>query len=437
MNDPIKIVYNWIGPRGPLINTEIPNLLSLASAGDGTSTNSTRFWADDVFHRLFMHNGNYPLSSSFMTSHNDTFIYPFTLSWRVPFNYYLYGGSGILEFSHTPQHIIHQVRVNKGFFLIDLSAEAYVKHEHLNALHSYFSHFHKIPMGKIIYLTGCANANQLYALWCERNGIPNDPMQRMVLISFPTSQYGIASNMKSTVAPPLYNDARVPDKLFLMWNRRYRPHRIALCLGLNQANLIDRSYVSLGLTDPEMPTAFFPEVAKHAYGYNLEIPHEEIDKLASKLPLVLDGETDIMKMCGDFDSATRHYYENSLVSIVTETNFEAPEISMTEKSFKPVKEKHPFIIVGSTGSLQAMRQFGFKTFSDFWDESYDNILDSTIRMRKILDLCIEIGTWSPEKILEFRRNVKPIVDHNFEVVKKNVTIEITQNITTAIRDRTK
>ena len=65
------------------------------------------------------------------------------------------------------------------------------------------------------------------------------------------------------------------------------------------------------------------------------------------LPLVLDGETNVNQMCQDFDNAARNYYQNSLVSIVTETNFDSPELTLTEKSFKPAKEKHPFMIMGS------------------------------------------------------------------------------------------
>ena len=31
MSDKIRIAYNWIGPRGPIPNTEVPNILNLAS----------------------------------------------------------------------------------------------------------------------------------------------------------------------------------------------------------------------------------------------------------------------------------------------------------------------------------------------------------------------------------------------------------------------
>jgi hypothetical protein len=124
-------------------------------------------------------------------------------------------------------------------------------------------------------------------------------------------------------------------------------------------------------------------------------------------------------MCEDRDMEARGFYENSLVSLVTETNYNLSTVTLTEKSFKPVKEKHPFIIVGAQGSLQAMRDLGYKTFSEFWDESYDDLHDPKARMVAIVNICKEIGSWDNEKILDFKRRVKHILDYNFNLLRKS------------------
>ena len=98
----------------------------------------------------------------------------------------------------------------------------------------------------------------------------------------------------------------------------------------------------------------------------------------SKLPLEIDGETEIGEMCADRTGNARKFYQNSLLSIVTETNWDLPHLTSTEKSFKPFRDKHPFIIVGVDGALKSMRNLGFKTFSEFWDESYDEIEDCNL-----------------------------------------------------------
>ena len=49
MTDKIKLVYNWIGPRGPIWNTEIPNVLSFAGASEQCAVDSHFWWNDDIW----------------------------------------------------------------------------------------------------------------------------------------------------------------------------------------------------------------------------------------------------------------------------------------------------------------------------------------------------------------------------------------------------
>lgn len=433
-NDLIKIVYSWIGPKGPIVNTELPNILSFAGVAEGGSTDSNLYWADDIYWRIFLHNGPFALASTAHMENNETFIYPFTLAWRIQFQNYFLSNNGILEFSHTPNHITHQVRHHRGFFLIELAAEAFIQDSHLMVMHSYFTNLN-IPMGKIIYVTGCMNAETLYDRWCERSGISPDPIHRMNMVSFPISQHALS--MHVSVSPqPNYDETKVPNKLFLVWNRRFRRHRTLLALALDKAGLVDRSYFSMSALDPEMQTVKFKNTIDLYSDPALGLTAEGADAFVNKLPLVIDGETVIAKMCGDFDAAAREFYQDSLVSIVTETNFELAELTLTEKSFKPAKEKHPFIIVGVAGALKAMREFGFKTFGDFWDESYDECEDPKLRLHKIVEVCKDIGSWDSDKILEFRRNVKPIVEHNFQVLKKNTAKIVADKIESIVRSKT-
>lgn len=435
-NDPIKIVYSWIGPKGPIINTELPNILSYCTVGENSYTDSRRFWSDDLYWRIFMHNGNHPLASTFGLSEYEPFIYPYTLGWRIDFQNYFFNDNGLLEFSHTPNHITHQVRHRNGFFLIDYSPEAWVKDSQLHAMHSYFSHYNQIPMGKVIYITGCMNVQELYDNWCDRNGIPNDPMHRMIVVPFPVSQHAISLHIDK-VEEPVYDETYLPEKLFLCWNRRFRQHRTNLALGLDKEGLVDRSYYSMNLTDPEINSVNFVNTVDIYSNPYLKITNEDVSKFVSKLPLVIDGETDIVRMCGDFDRAAKDFYKNSLVSIITETNYELSELTATEKTWKPAKEKHPFIIVGVTGALRTMREFGFQTFDEFWDESYDEEHDPRLRLYKIVKVCKEIGQWTPEQILDFKRRVKPILDHNYNMLKTNTAKTVVDKIREQISKRFK
>jgi hypothetical protein len=251
----------------------------------------------------------------------------------------------------------------------------------------------------------------------------------MNIFSFPISQDSLA--IYFTVHKPQvpeYDTEKVPEKLFLSWNRRHRPHRIAMGFGLDKLKLIDRSYFSMGLTDPENTAMHVTHSYNDYFLKHLHITSEDKNNFVAKLPLKLDGESNVNQMCQDFNDATRPYYQNSLVSLVSETNFDSREVTLTEKSFKPFKEKHPFITVGAPGTLRALKDMGFKTFNEFWDESYDNVADSSDRMQKILRICEYISTWSPSQIVDFRHRVKPILDHNYETLKIRYSVIVASKI---------
>ena len=80
-----------------------------------------------------------------------------------------------------------------------------------------------------------------------------------------------------------------------------------------------------------------------------------------------------------------------------------------------------------------MREFGFQTFSEFWDESYDEEINPTIRLHKIIEVCKYIGTWDKEKILDFKKKVKPILENNYAMVQNDTAKVVARNIENAIR----
>lgn len=72
-------------------------------------------------------------------------------------------------------------------------------------------------------------------------------------------------------------------------------------------------------------------------------------------------------------------FNNTGISVVLETVFDQ-RIHLTEKILRPIACGHPFILAAGPGSLALLRKYGFKTFSPFIDESYDNILDKQKRL---------------------------------------------------------
>ena len=427
MTKPIKVAYSWIGPNGPIANTELPNILSFAAVAETTTVKSNKFWTDDIYLRLFAHNDDYVLSSTCSVENDDEFVFPYSLTWRTPFHTYFFPAAGIMEYSHMPGTIRNAIRLYKGYILLECGPEAWVLPDQLYAIHQYFNTA-KVPLDKIIYLTGCMNVSEIYSKWCTENDIGET---RINLIPYPLARYHMANilNLHEHIEP-VYDSETIPDKLFLCWNRRFRPHRTILLMALEKLGLVDRSYYSMGEVDPEFKSHSFKDALPidlnndNHYG----LANIDMDNVLKKLPLVIDGENEIQEMCTNFTGKAKTIYENSIVSIVTETNWDLPYVTATEKTFKPFVEKHPFILVGVNGALKSMHELGFKTFSEFWDESYDEIEDFNQRLVKIIELCKEIGSWDNEKILDFKRRVKPIIEHNYTVMKNSTTKDIADKL---------
>jgi hypothetical protein len=95
-------------------------------------------------------------------------------------------------------------------------------------------------------------------------------------------------------------------------------------------------------------------------------------------------------VCDQLDSVQQndHHFVNtdlytqSHCSIVLETHFDVDQSGgafLTEKTFKPIKYGQPFVIAGGPGSLQALRDLGYRVFDSIIDNEYDNIVDNTQR----------------------------------------------------------
>jgi hypothetical protein len=103
-----------------------------------------------------------------------------------------------------------------------------------------------------------------------------------------------------------------------------------------------------------------------------------------------------------------------LVYLVTETVATDVRHHLTEKIFKPICMMMPFVLVSTAGSLAYLREFGFKTFGDFWDESYDTVLDDDVRLKIIGDLMADLDSMSRTQQQQLAKDMMPIVLHNFE-----------------------
>lgn len=113
-----------------------------------------------------------------------------------------------------------------------------------------------------------------------------------------------------------------------------------------------------------------------------------------------------------------NYYFETFVDVVTETRFAQPTANISEKTFQPIQYFRPFVLVAPPKSLEYLKTFGFKTFSEFWDESYDDELDHGERLAKIFDLLDSVFSMTNEEQRELYANMLPNLEHNFNRYKE-------------------
>lgn len=104
----------------------------------------------------------------------------------------------------------------------------------------------------------------------------------------------------------------------------------------------------------------------------------------------------------------------SLAYVVTETAYFNRRNHITEKTFKAICQQLPFILVSTAGSLEYMRRYGFRTFNDIWDESYDEEDNDLKRLEKIAKILIDLDSLTQKELQALYRAALPAIQHNFE-----------------------
>jgi hypothetical protein len=105
--------------------------------------------------------------------------------------------------------------------------------------------------------------------------------------------------------------------------------------------------------------------------------------------------------------------QDSLVYVPTETVYFGRRTHLTEKTFKAIALEMPFVLIASAGSLEYLREYGFQTFADIFDESYDTETDDILRVEKVVRLLKDLDDLSAQERQQIHRACLPRVEHNY------------------------
>ena len=121
-------------------------------------------------------------------------------------------------------------------------------------------------------------------------------------------------------------------------------------------------------------------------------------------------------------------WNTSFLHVVGETVWQ-DTVHFTEKIFKPMVFHQPFVVLQAPYSLEYLRSYGFKTFDNWWDESYDTIEDPNERMAAVAD----IVNWIPSQNLEkLRMEMAGVLEHNYRHFYENIPAICLQELRTLL-----
>ena len=210
-------------------------------------------------------------------------------------------------------------------------------------------------------------------------------------------------------------------KKFVSFNGRHRPHRFYVILWMLENGLLEESHVSfLGYQShtyasaSELTTHYLAKQYPHSDTLACQAGH-----LLDRLPLSIDVSLEESQAASAFRkdlawmSQSKTVYDDAYFSVVIDTEVSDDNLFLTPIAYKSFMNLSPFVYFGNPGALEHMRRLGFKTFSPYIDESYDQETNWRTRMKLALDEINKLGSMSMHSLQELYAELWPILEHNY------------------------
>lgn len=126
-----------------------------------------------------------------------------------------------------------------------------------------------------------------------------------------------------------------------------------------------------------------------------------------------------------------------LFHIVTETIFYENKLHLTEKIFKPIVARRPFILLCAPHNLNYLKKYGFKTFEQWIDESYDSEPDHNRRIEMVVTEIEKLARLSDNELNKMYLEMQEVLNYNFNWFytgfKEKIVHELVDNFDSAVR----
>jgi hypothetical protein len=212
-------------------------------------------------------------------------------------------------------------------------------------------------------------------------------------------------------------------------DRSYRIYFVSL---LKEQGLLSHGQVSFNVTDN-----LFDDWRDEVSDFNTKLSTNTCQHIEYHLTDISKLVIDRLELPGSA-SADIPRDVDTFWHIVTETVFYYNKLHLTEKIFKPIVSKQPFMLLAAPGNLAYLKNYGFKTFDSVIDESYDTIQDNDLRVEAVVKQLHWYCNLTPGEKTDIIQRLEPIIQHNFDhfygEFRHIITQELITNTKTLFKD---
>lgn len=272
--------------------------------------------------------------------------------------------------------------------------------------------FPPMPIHTFFYSCAGLNASEEYEKMIKDLDIHN---RLTMLIS---NSFALVSK-KCAIKKNYEYKIKLKEKKFVCFNLGHRGHRIILF-----SKMVNRDLYNLGFYSFEgFYKGWINQIDWSHFDWETK---ETFLKMEKMFPIRLNINN-ARKNPVDISEGDYYYHEESYFSLITETTYyqKSNNISLlsyldcqffSEKTYRAIHLKHPFVLVSFPGALDKLKELGYQTFHPYINESYDREYDDEKRLDIIVDEVDRLCNLTNEEYIEWQQNIKNILDHNYNIL---------------------
>jgi hypothetical protein len=223
--------------------------------------------------------------------------------------------------------------------------------------------------------------------------------------------------------------------LFLCHNKKPKTHRFDILTLLKYENLLEYGLVDYSITYGKISREKIINEIKNKTFIDIVNANDKLIKDYNEIRTIRKNsyyEIDKYTFGNNGDTridiiGSMEQYEKSYFNIITESHYEELAIHITEKSFKPFYLYQYPIFLASYNHIKTLKKYyDFYLFDDLIDHSYDDEIDNTKRLYKVVDEIKRLSKMKKEIELHYKSNIDKFI-HNNNVIKEITKEERTIN----------